>query len=66
MGSSILWLDLETRSQVDLIKHGLARYSQDPSTQIICSTDPDQDDREEGAESFNTALGRPNPQGHPS
>lgn len=36
MGSSILWLDLETRSQVDLIKHGLARYSQDPSTQIIC------------------------------
>lgn len=31
----MLWLDLETRSQVDLIKHGLMRYAQHPSTQII-------------------------------
>mgnify|MGYP003629854449 FL=1 len=36
METSILWIDLETRSKVDLIKHGLARYSQDPTTQIIC------------------------------
>lgn len=32
----ILWLDLETRSQCDLIKNGLARYAQDPTTEVIC------------------------------
>jgi DNA polymerase bacteriophage-type len=31
----MLWIDLETRSDVDLIKHGLTRYAQDPSTQVI-------------------------------
>ncbi len=32
----MLWLDFETRSQVDLKKHGLARYAQDASTSMIC------------------------------
>lgn len=36
MNTPILWLDLETRSQVDLIQHGLARYAQDPSTEVVC------------------------------
>lgn len=31
----MLWLDLETRSQEDLLKHGLMRYAQHPSTNII-------------------------------
>ena len=30
------WIDLETRSQCDLIKKGLMAYSQDLSTEIIC------------------------------
>lgn len=33
---SICYLDLETRSQCDLIAHGLMRYAQDPSTEVIC------------------------------
>ena len=32
----MLLLDLETRSQVDLALHGLRRYAEDRSTQIIC------------------------------
>ena len=32
----MLFLDLETRSDVDLIFHGLARYALDPSTGVIC------------------------------
>ncbi len=32
----MLWLDLETRSQCDLIKSGLMAYAQDPTTQVIC------------------------------
>lgn len=32
----MLWLDLETRSQIDIKKHGLSRYAQDLSTQVIC------------------------------
>jgi len=34
--SKMCWIDLETRSNVDLIFHGLMRYAQDPSTQVIC------------------------------
>ncbi len=32
----MLWIDLETRSQEDLIKHGLERYARHPTTQVIC------------------------------
>ena len=32
----MLYIDLETRSDVDLIFHGLTRYAQDLSTQVIC------------------------------
>ena len=32
----MLYLDLETRSDVDLIFHGLRRYAKDPSTEVIC------------------------------
>jgi len=32
----MLYLDLETRSDVDLIFHGLRRYAIDPSTEVIC------------------------------
>ena len=32
----ILHIDFETRSRVNLIKHGLARYATDESTDIIC------------------------------
>ena len=32
----MLYIDLETRSEEDLIKHGLARYAQHPSTNAIC------------------------------
>ena len=32
----MLFIDIETRSQVDLNFHGLRRYAEDPSTQIIC------------------------------
>jgi DNA polymerase len=32
----MLFLDLETCSDVDLIFHGLMRYAQDPSTKVIC------------------------------
>lgn len=32
----MLYLDLETRSQCDLMFHGLHKYAVDPSTQIIC------------------------------
>ena len=31
-----LWIDLETRSQCDLIFHGLAQYARHPSTEVIC------------------------------
>lgn len=30
----ILWLDTETYSECDLLKHGTARYAEDPSTEI--------------------------------
>lgn len=33
---SCIDIDFETRSQVDLKKHGLARYASDPSTSVIC------------------------------
>ena len=32
----MLWIDLETRSQTNLAKHGLARYAQCPTTAVIC------------------------------
>lgn len=32
----MLYLDLETRSDCDLIFHGLRRYAEDPSTEVIC------------------------------
>ena len=32
----MLYLDIESRSQCDLIRHGLERYAQDLTTQIIC------------------------------
>ena len=32
----MLYLDLETRSQEDLIAHGLLRYAQHPTTEVIC------------------------------
>ena len=32
----MLFLDLETRSDCDLIFHGLRRYAEDPSTEVIC------------------------------
>jgi len=31
-----VFLDFETRSKVDLKKHGLGRYAEDPSTEVIC------------------------------
>jgi DNA polymerase bacteriophage-type len=31
-----LHLDYETRSRIDLIRHGAYRYATDPSTEIIC------------------------------
>jgi len=31
-----LFLDIETRSQTDLLLHGVLRYAIDPSTQLIC------------------------------
>ena len=32
----MLYLDIETRSDTDLIFHGLRRYAEDPSTELIC------------------------------
>ena len=32
----MLWLDIETRSQTDLVKSGLMNYATCPSTQLIC------------------------------
>ena len=32
-----LWIDLETRSRVDLTKSGVSRYSRDPSTDVHCA-----------------------------
>lgn len=32
----MLYIDLESRSECDLLFHGLRRYSEDPSTQMIC------------------------------
>ena len=32
----MLFLDLETRSNCDLVFHGLRRYAEDPSTEVIC------------------------------
>ena len=29
------WIDIETRSRCDLIKHGVYRYAADPSTEIL-------------------------------
>ena len=36
MTTSLLYLDIETRSQINLKKHGLQRYAEDPSTEVIC------------------------------
>lgn len=33
---SVLWLDTETRSRVDLISRGSYNYAQDPSTSLLC------------------------------
>lgn len=33
---SIAFIDMETRSKVDLKKHGVDRYAKDPSTEILC------------------------------
>ncbi len=33
---AILWLDFETRSRCDLKAHGVYRYAQDPSTEVLC------------------------------
>lgn len=33
---TILWVDLETRSDIDLLTKGLMRYAQSPTTHIIC------------------------------
>ena len=33
---SVLWLDTETRSRVDLISRGAYNYAQDPSTSLLC------------------------------
>jgi DNA polymerase len=30
-----LWIDIETRSRCDLLKHGVYRYAADPSTEIL-------------------------------
>ena len=32
----LCFFDLETRSKVDLKKHGLHRYARDPSTEVVC------------------------------
>ena len=32
----MLYIDFETRSEVDLIFHGLRRYAVDPTTEAIC------------------------------
>ena len=32
----MLFCDIETRSQCDLLFHGLRRYAQDPSTELVC------------------------------
>lgn len=34
--NKICWVDLETRSHEDLLAHGLLRYAQHPSTEVIC------------------------------
>lgn len=31
-----LWLDFETRSRCDLLKHGAYNYAKDPSTSVLC------------------------------
>lgn len=36
MSPPVVFFDLETRSKVDIKKHGAARYVRDPSTDIIC------------------------------
>ena len=36
MDSNYLFLDFETASEVDLLKHGSARYASHPSTKILC------------------------------
>jgi len=32
----ILWIDFETRSRCDLLKHGVYNYAQDGSTEVLC------------------------------
>jgi DNA polymerase len=32
----MLWLDFETRSRCDLVKHGVYNYAQDASTEVLC------------------------------
>ena len=32
----MLFLDFETRSRCDLLKHGVYNYAQDPSTEVLC------------------------------
>jgi DNA polymerase len=36
MTYKLMFIDIESRSQIDLKKDGLARYARDPSTQVIC------------------------------
>jgi DNA polymerase len=36
MTDRTLYLDIETRSQTDLLTHGLRRYAECPTTQLIC------------------------------
>ncbi len=31
-----IWLDFETRSECDLVRHGAYTYAQHPSTQVLC------------------------------
>ena len=32
----MLWIDFETRSRCDLLKHGVYNYAQDASTEVLC------------------------------
>ena len=32
----MLWIDFESRSRCDLLKHGVYNYAQDPSTEVLC------------------------------
>ena len=32
----MIWLDFETKSNCDLLKHGVYNYAQDLSTEVLC------------------------------